>query len=85
MGILSTILTLPVMGPINGVTWIAEKMIEQAEREIYDEGAVRGMLMELELRYDLGEIGEAEYMVAEEFLLARLKDIREYKAAKAQG
>ena len=85
MGILSTILTLPVMGPINGVTWIAEKMIEQAEREIYDEGAVRGMLMELELRYDLGEIGESEYMVAEEFLLARLKDIREYKAAKAQG
>lgn len=84
MGMLTKILTFPVMGPINGVTWIAEQMIEQAEREIYDEGAVRGKLMELELRYDLGEIGESDYLAAEEILLARLKEIREYKAAQAQ-
>jgi hypothetical protein len=85
MGLLTKILTLPVMGPINGVTWIAEQMIEQAEREIYDEGGVRGKLMELELRFDLGEIDEAEYLAAEEVLLTRLKEIREYKSRKAQG
>lgn len=82
MGMLTKILTLPVMGPINGVTWIAGQMIEQAEREIYDEGAVRGKLMELELRYDLGEISEADYLAAEEVLLARLKEIREYKSQR---
>jgi hypothetical protein len=84
MGILTKILTLPVMGPINSVTWIAEQMVDQAEREFYDEGAVRGKLMELELRYDLGEISEADYLAAEETLLIRLKEIREYKAAQAQ-
>jgi len=84
MGILTKILTLPVMGPINGVTWIAEKMLEHAEAEIYDEGAVRGKLIELELRFDLGEISEADYLEAEDALLARLRDIREYKAARAQ-
>ncbi|MBK9709797.1 MAG: PAS domain S-box protein [Kouleothrix sp.] len=57
---------------------------KRAEAEIYDEGAVRGKLMELEMRFDLQEISEADYLEAEEFLLSRLKEIREYKAARAQ-
>jgi hypothetical protein len=40
--------------------------------------------MELELHLDLGEITEDEYMAAEEELLARLRVIREYKAAQAR-
>jgi hypothetical protein len=75
------LLTLPVAGPIQGVIWIAEKVAEQADRVLYDEEAVRGQLMELELRYDLGEISEEEYLAAEEALLARLKVIRERQAA----
>ncbi len=81
MGFLIDLLTLPVMGPIKGVVWIAEKVAEQAEKELYDEDAVRGQLMELELRYDLGEISEEEYLAAEEALLARLKVIRERQVA----
>jgi len=77
MGFLMKLLTLPVTGPILGVVWIAEKVAEQAERELYDEEAVRGQLMELELRYDLGEISEQEYLAAEEALLERLRVIRE--------
>ncbi len=82
MGLLIDLLTFPVMGPIKGVVWIAEKVNEQAEKELYDEDALRGRLMELELRYDLGEISEEEYLAAEEDLLARLKIIRERQAAK---
>lgn len=81
MGFLIDLLTFPVMGPIKGVTWIAEKVAEQAEKELYDEDAVRGQLMELELRYDLGEISEEEYLEAEEALLERLRVIRERQAA----
>jgi len=81
MGLLATLLTLPVTGPLRGVMWIAEKAAEQAEHELYDEGAVRGQLQELELRCDLGEISEEEYLTAEESLLARLRDIREHHAA----
>lgn len=82
MGLLMDLLTLPVTGPLKGVIWIAEKVAEQAERELYDEGAVRGKLTELELRYDLGEISEEEYLAAEDTLLARLKIIRERQAAE---
>jgi hypothetical protein len=79
MGFLVDLLTSPVLGPIRVVKWIAEKVAEQAERELYDEDVVRGQLQELELRYDLGEIGEEEYLAAEERLLARLRAIRKRK------
>jgi hypothetical protein len=85
MGVLTKLLTFPVTAPIDGTIWIAEQLLEKAESEIYDEGKVRGALMELELRLDLGEITEAEYLEAEDELLDRLKQIREYKASKAQG
>lgn len=77
MGILGKLLTLPVSGPIKGVLWIGEKVAEQVDRELYDEDKVRGQLMELELRYDMGEISEEEYLAAEDELLDRLKIIRE--------
>lgn len=84
MGLLSKILLFPITGPLDGTLWIADKLLEQAEGEIYDEGKVRAQMMELELRLDLGEIDEESYFEAEEFLLGRLREIREYKAAKAQ-
>jgi hypothetical protein len=84
MGILTKLLTLPVTGPIDGTMWLAEKLLEQVEAEIYDEGKVRASLMELEQRLDLGEIDEETYLEAEDQLLKRLREIREYKAAKAQ-
>lgn len=82
MSFLIKLLTLPVTGPLKGVVWIAEQVAEQAERELYDGEKVRGQLLELELRYDLGEISEEEYLAAEEVLLARLKVIRERQAAE---
>lgn len=85
MGVLTKLLLFPVTGPIDGTMWIAEKLLEQAEGEIYDEGKVRARLMELELRLDLGEIDEDAYLAAEEQLLDRLREIREYKAARARA
>ena len=82
MGLLLKLLTLPVSGPIDAVVWIAEKVAEQAEKELYDEDKVRGQLLELELRYDLGEVNEEEYVQSEQTLLDLLKVIRERKAAQ---
>lgn len=76
MGLLSA-LAFPVLGPIKGVMWIAEKVGEQAENQMFNADTVRGQLMELELRFDMGEISEADFNEAEEILLERLKFIRE--------
>lgn len=81
MGTFVTLVAFPVLGPIKGVIWLAEKVLEQAERELYDEEAVRGRIEELELRYDLGEISQEEYLAAEEELLERLRAIRKRQAA----
>ena len=79
------LLSFPVLGPIRGTIWIGEKVLEQAEHELYSEEAVRGKLVELELALDLGEITEQEYLAAEEVLLERLRIIRERQAAEREG
>lgn len=81
MGVLTDLIAFPVMGPVKGLTWIAQKITEQAENELYDAGKIRGQLMELELRLDLGEISEETYLEAEEILLERLKVVQERRAA----
>lgn len=82
MGLLFDILAFPLMGPVKGITWIAEKISEQAENEIYSEDAIRGKLLELELRFDMGEIAEKDYEELEETLLKRLRIARERQASK---
>ena len=80
MGLIRSLLTAPVTGPLKGVVWLAEKLQERAEGEIYNEGAVRGRLMELELMLDAGQITEDEYQEAEDALVALLAEIRERQA-----
>jgi hypothetical protein len=82
MGTLLKLLTFPVSAPIDGLLWIANTIKDRAETEYYDEGAVRGRLLELELKLDLGEITEEEYLAAEDQLLALLNEIRERRAAE---
>jgi len=80
VGLIRSLLTAPVTGPLKGVVWLAEKLQERAEGEIYNEGAVRGRLMELELMLDAGQITEDEYQEAEDALVALLAEIRERQA-----
>ena len=83
MGLLFDILAFPLMGPIKGVTWIAEKIVEQADKELYSEDAIRGKLLELELRFDMGEIAEKDYNEQEETLLKLLRIARERQAPES--
>lgn len=76
------LLTAPVLGPIQMVQWLGLKLIEAAEREMYDEGRLRGELLELQARYDLGEVAEEEYARREAALLELMDAVRE---AKGQG
>jgi hypothetical protein len=79
MGILDGILMSPVLGPINGLLWLARTIEEQANAERWDEGKVVAGLQELELDLDLGKISLEEYETREAVLLQQLKEIREAK------
>lgn len=71
MGLFTGLLTLP-LAPVRGVTWVAEQLLEESERRLYDENAIRGELLELELAADDGLIDEPERREQEEELLRRL-------------
>lgn len=75
MGLISGLLTLP-LAPVRGTVWIAEKVQEQAEAELYDEGAIRERLLELEEMRERGEVPEEDIAAAEDELIARLMEIR---------
>jgi len=84
MGFLGDLLTLPALGAPRLVHWLARTLAEQAERELLDEERVRGQLLELQERYDAGELTEEEYDRQEAILLDRLKAIREIKERRAR-
>jgi len=79
MGLLSNLLLFPITGPVHGVHFLLEQIQAQANAELLDEGRVQAELMSLSLRYDLGEISDAEYEEQEEALFEELNAIRAYK------
>ena len=79
MGFISNLLTLPVVGAPKLLLWTAKQLAEGVDKEFFDEGRVRGELLELQQRYDSAEIEEVEYDRQEEALLERLTAIREAK------
>jgi len=75
MGLFTGVLTLP-LAPVRGTVWLAEKLQEQAELELYDESAIHAQLAELESARHSGEYQEAEIEEAEDVLIARLMELR---------
>ena len=71
MGLISGILTWPV-APVRGVAWLAEQVLDEAERQWADPAAVERALADVDARRAAGEIDDAEAAELEEELVARL-------------
>lgn len=67
------ILFAPVTGPVGGVTWIAEKILEQADTEIDQGENLQKQLLALQLAFDMGEIAEEDFEEREEELLLAIQ------------
>lgn len=81
MGLITGILTLP-LAPVRGVGWVAEKIAEQAELELYDEGRILRELIEIEEAHDRGELGDERFESAVDRLLERLQVGRELREGR---
>lgn len=71
MGLFTGLLTLP-LAPVRGVVWIAEQVVDELDRQLYDEDNIRRELLQLELEYEDGMIGEEERQMKEQELMERL-------------
>jgi hypothetical protein len=84
MGLISGLLTLP-LAPVRGTVWLAERIEEQANNELYDESSIRSGLLELEQARESGDLSEEEIDAAEDALLERLMAIRGIAAEGSHG
>lgn len=58
-----------VLLPLQPIIMAAEKIKEMIDHEMFDEGRVKEKLMQLQIKLDMGEIGEEEYTRKETELL----------------
>jgi hypothetical protein len=71
VGLITGLLTLP-LAPVRGTVWIAEQLLEEAERQLDDPAAVEARLREAEAALAAGEITEEEFDAIEEDAVLRL-------------
>ena len=71
------LLTFPLTGPIEGVTWLGEQILERADQELDDKENLNKRLLSLQLSLDLGEISEEEYDEQEEEILLAMQAIED--------
>ncbi|RKE17530.1 gas vesicle protein GvpG [Streptomyces sp. TLI_171] len=71
MGLITGLLTLP-LAPVRGVTWVAERLYEQAWRELNDPAVIRRRLTEIQVAREAGTISEEDAARQEEELVRRL-------------
>ena len=77
MSILTDLLLLPTTAPARGLGFILNTIVDQVDAEFGSAEKVREKLLDLQLRLEMGEVSEEDYMVGEAFLLERLNAILE--------
>jgi len=66
-------LALLPLAPVAGVVWVADRLADEAERQLTDDAPIRGQLADLAEAHDRGEISDADYDVIEEQLLRQMQ------------
>jgi Gas vesicle protein G len=84
MGLFGILLTFPVSGPVLTAKAAIKTIINEAERQLYDQAAIQEELAMVDRAYRAGELTEAEFAGREEALLERLIEARRWHLEKAR-
>jgi hypothetical protein len=79
MGTITGILFFPVTGPVHAFRFFLERLRDEAEAVLRDEGRAFAELIDLSMRHNAGQLSADEYAAQEAQLLERLTAIREYR------
>ncbi len=71
------LLFAPVLGPIEGISWVANKLLEQADVATNDLASLQKQLLALQLAFDMGEVAEADFEIQEEEILLAIQAIED--------
>lgn len=78
------LLFAPVLAPVNGLSWIAEKILEQAEPHLDEKENLKKQLLALQLAFDMGDIEEEAFDEQEEELLLAIQAMEDAERAQAE-
>lgn len=59
--------------PLDGLLWIAEQIEERATTELEQQENLQKRLTSLQLRFDLGEVSEADFVLQEQEILEAME------------
>jgi len=79
MGLISGLLLLPITGPVAGFRLVLERLRDEAEAVLHDEGRAFAELIDLSMRHSAGQLSDAEFSAQEAEMLERLSSMREYR------
>ena len=79
MGLLTKILLSPFLGPVWGAQWSLEKVERAVKEELSDDTSVKNEFMQLQLELESGEIDDDEYLVREQEIMQRLREVRRWR------
>ena len=71
------LLLTPITGPLDGIVWIGEQLLERAEAELDDKENLSKRLLALQLAFDMGDISEEEFEIQEEELLLQIQALED--------
>lgn len=74
--LLDDLLLLPIKGPIAGFRWVMKTIQTMADEELMNDQPWKERLIELQMRLELGEISEEDYVREEAVVFQALRDIR---------
>ena len=79
MGLIGGVLLFPIMGPVWAIRLLLERIRDEAEAVLRDEGRAFAELIDLSMRHNAGQLSDADFVEQEAELLERLNSIREYR------
>ena len=79
MGILKHVLFWPVTGPVGATRWSLNQVMKIVEEELTDDTTVKQDFMALQMKLELGEITDEEYVEQEAVIMARLREVRSWR------
>jgi hypothetical protein len=70
---------------IGGIRFVLDKVAAAVDQEMNDEGRLREELLAAQMRYELGEISDEDFVAFQDDVLDRLREIRDRQREEAGG
>ena len=79
MGLLTNILLAPFLGPVWGTRFTLDKVDRAVREQLTDDTPIKEDLMALQLKLEMGEIDDDQYVQQEAEIMQRLREVREWR------